>query len=220
VVVALWPGAGSNAARQILAACLGSAWALRLGLFVAFRVAGSKTEDVRYANLRHDWGRAFQARLFRLVIVQAPATALLTWSVWAATHTNTAALGVRDGLGAAILAVAIGGEALADEQMRAFKRTPHRGAINDKGLWAWSRHPNYFFEWFGWLAYPAIGFTPDISLSWATWAAPALMYLILRYGTGVPALEETMLKSRGDAFRAYQQRVSAFTPLPPKRKPS
>jgi steroid 5-alpha reductase family enzyme len=101
--------------------------------------------------------------------------------------------------------------------MRRFKAKPNHGVINDTGLWSWSRHPNYFFEWFGWLAYPAIGFDPANIASWATWVAPALIYLILRHATGVPALEQSMLKSRGDAFRAYQARVSAFIPFPPKR---
>ncbi|MFZ2031400.1 MAG: DUF1295 domain-containing protein [Vitreimonas sp.] len=220
VVVALWPALPASHDRQLLVAALGAIWSLRLGLYVATRVARSKTEDIRYATLRTDWGRAFQQRMFGLVIVQAPATALLAWSVFAATHSSNAALGLRDFLGVAILAIAIGGEALADEQMRRFKATPNHGAVNDAGLWAWSRHPNYFFEWFGWLAYPAIGFDPGNIASWATWVAPALMYLILRYGTGVPALEHNMLKSRGDAFRAYQARVSAFIPMPPKRTSS
>jgi steroid 5-alpha reductase family enzyme len=215
--VALWPDGLANHDRQLLVAALAAIWSLRLGLYVAMRVARSKTEDVRYSTLREEWGGSFQQRMFALVIVQAPATALLAWSVFAATHASAVALGVRDFLGVAILALAIGGETLADEQMRRFKATPNRATINDTGLWSWSRHPNYFFEWFGWFAYPAIGFEAANIASWATWIAPALMYLILRHGTGVPALEHNMLKSRGDAFRAYQARVSAFIPLPPKR---
>lgn len=217
VAVALWSGAGANHDRQLLVAALAAIWSLRLGFYIAARVASSTTEDVRYATLRETWGRAFQSRLFGLVIVQAPATTLLSWSVFAATHASDAALRLRDGLGILILAIAIAGEALADEQMRRFKSKPNHGPINDSGLWSWSRHPNYFFEWFGWLAYPAIGFDPANIGSWATWIAPVLMYLILRYGTGVPALEHNMLMSRGDAFRAYQARVSAFIPMPPKR---
>ena len=215
--VALWPGPSVNQSRAFLVAALAIIWSFRLGLYVAARVARSETEDVRYASLRRDWGRAFQLRLFGLVIVQAPATALIAWSVFAATHASSAPLGVRDLLGASILALAIGGEAIADEQMRRFKADPGRGAVNDTGLWSLSRHPNYFFQWLGWLAYPAIGFEPSTPLSWTTWIAPALMYLILRFGTGVPALESNLLKSRGDAFRAYQSRVSAFFPMPPKR---
>lgn len=218
MAAALWPDLPANRERQILIAALSLLWSLRLGVYVALRVARSDTEDARYANLRQEWGRSFQLRMFGLVIVQAPATALIAWSVYAATHFRDASLEVRDFLGVAILFLAIAGESLADEQMRRFKAQPRRGPINDRGLWAWSRHPNYFFEWFGWLAYPTIGFDATDAATWATWIAPALMYLILRYGTGVPALENIMLKSRGEAFRAYQSRVSSFIPLPPKRR--
>jgi len=215
---ALWPGA-ANPARQYLVAALALAWCLRLGLYVATRVVSNHSEDVRYAAARKDWGQAFQARMFWLAIVQAPAAALLALSVFAATHLNAGPLGARDFLGVAILGIGIFGETLADEQMRRFKTRAKSGVINDQGLWSWSRHPNYFFEWVGWLAYPLIGFSPESAASWLTLIAPALMYLLLRYATGVPALENTMLKSRGEAFRAYQARVSAFIPLPPKRTP-
>jgi steroid 5-alpha reductase family enzyme len=90
--------------------------------------------------------------------------------------------------------------------------------VCDLGLWAWSRHPNYFFEWLGWFAYPA--FAIDLSgrypWGWATLLAPVLMFLVLRFGTGVPPLEAHMLRSRGQAYRAYQARVAAFLPRPPK----
>jgi steroid 5-alpha reductase family enzyme len=214
---ALWPSAEVNRERQILIALLAGAWSLRLGAYVALRVARSRHEDVRYATLRADWGKAFDARLIVVALVQAPATTLLAWSVFAAAHASAGPLGPRDIAGAGVLALSVLGEAFADEQMRRFKINAHRGAINDRGLWAWSRHPNYFFEWLSWLAYPAFAFSPENTASWATWAAAIVMYGVLRYGTGVPALEAAMLKSRGDAFRTYQARVSAFFLRPPKK---
>jgi steroid 5-alpha reductase family enzyme len=95
--------------------------------------------------------------------------------------------------------------------------------VCDVGLWRWSRHPNYFFEWFGWLAYPVIGLSMDplsypFSYPWglATLLGPVFMYWILVYVTGIPPLEEQMLRSRGDRYRDYQSRTSAFFPLPPQ----
>jgi steroid 5-alpha reductase family enzyme len=219
VAAAMWPEPAANGMRQLLVAGLSAVWALRLGGYVAYRVATS-SEDTRYAGLREEWGAKFQANMFWLVIVQAPATAILALSVFAAGHAGAAQLGLRDALGAIVLLVAIAGEGLADEQMRRFKRQGHHGAIMDKGLWGWSRHPNYFFEWFGWLAYPVIAFDPVEPWTWTTWIAPVVMFVILRFGTGVPALEKTMLQRRGDKFRDYQKRVGAFFPLPPKGKPS
>jgi steroid 5-alpha reductase family enzyme len=220
VFVALWPSTNALMQRQLLVAALAAIWALRLALYVAFRVARSKAEDARYAGLRKDWGADFQSRMFALVIIQAPATTLLTLSVFAAAHGGAASLGLRDMLGALVLVIAIGGEGLADEQMRRFKQTPGHGRIMDRGLWGWSRHPNYFFEWIGWLAYPIIALDIAAPATWITLLAPVIMYLILRYGTGVPALEKIMLESRGDEFRAYQTRVGAFIPYPPRRNAS
>jgi steroid 5-alpha reductase family enzyme len=82
-------------------------------------------------------------------------------------------------------------------------------------LWRWSRHPNYFFQWLGWLAYPIIAISPDYAWGWASLLAPAFMYWILVHVTGVPPLEAQMLRSRGERYREYQSRTSVFFPLPP-----
>ena len=123
--------------------------------------------------------------------------------------------GCRIGSRCLVMAIAILGEATADRQLRRFGADPaNRGKVCDVGLWRWSRHPNYFFEWFGWLAYPllAIG---AWEWGWLALAAPACMYWLLAYVSGIPPLEEHMLATRGDAYRAYQARTSAFFPLPP-----
>ena len=218
VTAALWPGPAESVARQYLVAGLAAVWSLRLGSYIAHRVAKDTHEDRRYAGLRSEWGGNFQRNMCLLCIVQAPAAALLSLSVFVASHGGIGnEFGLRDFLGAAMLALGILGEGVADEQMRRFRKTAQRGDIMDKGLWGWSRHPNYFFEWVTWLAYPIIAFDPAVAWSWASLAAPVMMFLLLRFGTGVPALEKTMLESRGDRFRAYQQRVSAFFPLPPRK---
>ncbi len=215
VTAALWPELAANVNRQFLVASLSAVWALRLGGYIAHRVA-TGSEDTRYAGLREEWGDRFQANMFWLVIVQAPAAAVLSLSVFAAAHGGATEIGWRDLLGAAVLLIAIAGEGLADEQMRRFKRLGHHGAIMDTGLWGWSRHPNYFFEWFGWLAYPLIA----IDLAGEYWpgflalGAPLLMYWVVVHGTGIPPLEAHMLRSRGDAFRRYQSRTRAFFPFP------
>jgi steroid 5-alpha reductase family enzyme len=195
---------------------------VRLGLFVALRVA-STPEDRRYVGLRQDWGAAFQGRLFGFIMIQAPVALLLGLTIMSAALNPGAQLGLTDWVGAAILAIAIGGEGLADEQMRRFKADPaNHGKVCDVGLWGWSRHPNYFFEWFGWLAYPVIALPLNGGYWWglAAWVAPVLMYLVLARGTGVPPLEAHMLKSRGQAFADYQARVSCFFPAPPRKHPS
>jgi len=115
------------------------------------------------------------------------------------------------------MVAAVLGEGLADEQMRRFKSDPaNRGKVAQVGLWGWSRHPNYFFEWLGWLAYPMIGLQIGQPVSWLSLAAPAVMFLLLTRVSGIPPLEAAQLASKGEAYRNYQRRVSAFVPLPPK----
>ena len=113
------------------------------------------------------------------------------------------------------------GEGAADRQLDVFKADPrNRGRVCDVGLWSWSRHPNYFFEWLGWLTYPVIAIDPAGAWpqGWLTLLGPLTMWLLLNFLSGVPPLEAHMLRSRGEAFRDYQRRTSAFFPLPPKRK--
>lgn len=207
---ALVPFEDANPARQWLVAGLTAIWSLRLGTYLTRRVSGSD-EDVRYVELRQEWGADFQFRLLRFVMLQPPVSAILAVSVFAAAHVP-GAFGWRDFAGLAVLVIAIAGEAAADEQMRRYKRSKDRPPVMDRGLWGRSRHPNYFFEWVTWLALPVIGFSPDVPISWLTLAAPAVMYLVLRHGTGVPMLEASMLERKGEPFRAYQQRVNVFFP--------
>jgi len=216
---ALWPvDSVHSGLRQILVAGLVAIWSLRLGGYIAVRVRRG-AEDVRYTRLREMWGARFNSQMFGFLLTQAPATLLLCLSIRAAAARPSEGLSVADLLGLAILAVAIAGEALADRQMLVFKGDPaNHGKVIDSGLWSWSRHPNYFFEWFGWLAYPviALDLTGGYPAGWLGLIAPVLMYVLLTRVTGVPALESAMLASKGDAYRDYQKRVGAFFPRPPK----
>lgn len=202
--------------REALVALLVIVWSGRLGSYIALRVAKGP-EDARYKELRQEWRGGFLLKMFGLLIVQAPATALLSLSVLAAARNPAPGLRIADIAGAAILISSILGEGVADAQMRRFKADPaNRGKVCDTGLWAWSRHPNYLFEALLWIAYPVIAI--DLSRPWTfvSLIAPVVMFVLLRYGTGVPPLEAAMVKSKGDAYRRYQERVSPFLPRPPK----
>lgn len=205
--------------RQALSAVLVLIWSARLGGYVASRVAGHP-EDRRYAGFRKDWGDRYDLRMLGVSLIQAPATMLLAVTVFVAAHRQPAGLDGRDGLAFAVLVVAIAGETLADRQMAAFRKAKaNKGKVADTGLWAWSRHPNYFFEWTAWLAWPVMALDPARPASLLTLIAPGVMYLVLTRGTGVPPLEAAMLASRGEAYRRYQARTSAFFPLPPRKDP-
>jgi steroid 5-alpha reductase family enzyme len=215
------PFFASVGARQWLVAALAAAWSLRLGLHLARRVARGP-EDARYAGFRRDWGAGYEVRMFWFLQIQAAAALLLALVMLAAARRPAAGLDAGDLLAVLVLAVAVAGEGLADQQLHRFKADPaNHGRICDRGLWAWSRHPNYFFEWLVWLAYPLIAIRPDSGYAWG-WAAlagPVFMYWLLVHVSGVPPLEAQMRRSRGAAFDAYAARTSAFFPRPPRPAP-
>ena len=200
--------------RQWLCAALAGAWSFRLAGHIAVRTATANEDDPRYAALAEQWGKSWK-RLLLFLQIQAVCGFGLAVSVWAAAHAPRGGLGWQDWLGVAILGVSVLGAGVADAQLRAFGRR-HHGGVADVGLWRWSRHPNYFFEWLGWWGYVAIAITPGYWQGWLALIGPAMMYWLLVHASGIPPLETHMEKSRGEAWRAYKRRTSAFFPLPPR----
>ena len=211
VAAALVPAAGP---RQIAVAVLIGLWSARLGLHIAKRAARGG-DDPRYAAMARQWGRLWPLYLFVFLEIQAAASLVLVLAVRLAAANPAPFPAATDLAGLVLLIVAVRGEAVADGQLRRFARQ-HKGAVCDIGLWRWSRHPNYFFEWLGWCAWAVIAFDPLHPLSFAALGAPVLMYVLLVHVSGIPPLEAHMLASRGERFRAYQAATSAFFPAPPK----
>lgn len=219
VGLALAGDAGTLWRREMVAALAG-AWSLRLGLHIVARTLKAG-DDPRYRKLMEEWGAAAPARLFRFLQAQALVGAVLAASVALAAKAARTDLGLQDIAGALLLAAALIGEAVADAELARFKADPaNRGRICDVGLWRWSRHPNYVFEWLAWVAYPviAIDLAGGNPCGWLALAAPAVMYWTLRYVSGVPPLEEHMRRTRGLAFAAYQARTPIFFPRPWRRR--
>ena len=207
------------APRRALVGLLAACWALRLGSHLGRRVARAEEEDPRYAELRREKGAGFDRFAFWFFQVQAlqatvQSLAFLLLCVSAAEPMWRWV----DVLGLAIGLSGIVGESVADRQLAAWKRDPaQRGRTCRAGLWRYSRHPNYFFEWVHWCAYPVIG----IGLPWGglLWLAPAIMLFLLLRVTGIPPAEARALASRGDDYRRYQAATNAFFPGPPRPEP-
>jgi steroid 5-alpha reductase family enzyme len=218
---ALWPLDGqAPTLRAWLAALLIGAWALRLGGYITARSLGAKHEDPRYARLREAWGARFEPLVFGFLQVQAACSVALALAVMVAARNPAPGLAWSDVIAVLICLAAVVGEGIADGQMQRFRSDPaNKGKVCEDGLWGVSRHPNYFFEWTFWLAWPvmAIGPAGGWTAGFLALLAPVLMFWLLRYGSGVPPLEAAMLKSRGALFSDYQARVSPFVPLPPRR---
>lgn len=220
IVASLWPF-GDFQLRQLLVASMIALWSLRLALHIARRTIGS-ADDPRYAALKKQWATQWRGKLFWLLQIQAAAALLLALTILDSAHNPALGLGVADVVGGGVFVVAWSGEALADRQLARFRHNPdNRGRVCDVGLWGRSRHPNYFFEWLGWVAYPIIAIAPDASYGWGwtSLAGPLFMYWLLVHVSGIPLLEAHMMRSRGAVYAAYQARVSAFWPLTPSAKP-
>ena len=135
-----------------------------------------------------------------------------------AALTREGPLDWRDVLGAGIWLIAVVGEGVADKQLADFKRDPaNSGQVCKRGLWRFSRHPNYFFEWVHWFAYLAIGARMSESIGYAALVGPVVMLVFLVFVTGIPYTEMRALQSKGEAYRQYQRETNAFFPWWPKK---
>jgi steroid 5-alpha reductase family enzyme len=202
--------------RRILVAGLAGFWGLRLGSYLMARVRADGEEDVRYREFRRQYGGNIQPFLFGFFQLQAVWAVLFAIPMLFAARNPIPAFGLLDFVGILIWVVALSGEGLADRQLARFRNDPaNRGAVCRTGLWRYSRHPNYFFEWVHWWAYVAIGIAGP--LGWVTLFGPVVMFVFLMKITGIPLLEQRLLESRGDAYREYQKTTSPFFPWPPRR---
>ncbi len=171
--------------------------------------ASSQVEDGRYRALRAEWGARAPVRFLGVYVAQAVVATLFSLPLLAAMRG-----GALDGwavAGTLVWIVAVAGETVADRQLAAFRARPGtRGEVCRDGLWGWSRHPNYFFEWIHWWTYVLVAHAAPL-----TFVGPVVMLALLLKGTGIPHTERQALRSRGDKYRAYMRTTSAFVPWPP-----
>jgi steroid 5-alpha reductase family enzyme len=200
--------------RSAIVIVMAGLWGVRLGSHILHRVT-SETEDGRYQELRRQWGSRTQPRLFVFFQIQALWAVMFAAPMYAAAANPLPRLTVLDYAGIAVWIVAFAGESLADRQLSRFRQDPrNRGRVCRDGLWRYSRHPNYFFEWLHWWAYVALA--AGSPLWWIAVAGVAMMLLFLTRVTGIPPTEAQALRSRGEAYREYQRTTSAFFPWPPR----
>ena len=211
VTFLLEPG---TSVRQAVAGILVGAWALRLSSHIFIRHRG-RGEDFRYAAWRKSWGRYFVVRsFFQVFMLQGTLMILVAWPVILINHAAGPEFGALDYAGLAVWLAGFGIEAAADRQLRQFKRNPsNKGRIMTRGLWAASRHPNYFGEALMW--WGIFGLALSVPTGWTAVIGPATITLLLRCVSGVPLLEK---KYKGNEdFEAYARRTNAFIPWFPRK---
>jgi steroid 5-alpha reductase family enzyme len=208
---------GRNADRMIALTVAAALWSLRLGLHLVLRLLGDHDEDGRYRWYRSAWGAHIQAKFLAFFLAQGVFEFVFSLPFFVIARNPGVFPHAFETAAAAILAVALLGEALADSQLRAWKRNPaRRGQTCRAGLWRLSRHPNYFFQWTSWLAW-ALAASGAGGAAWLAWLAPAGMLLLLLKVSGIPPTEAQSIRSRGDDYRRYQSEVSAFFPWFPRK---
>ncbi|WP_420804157.1 DUF1295 domain-containing protein [Ralstonia soli] len=207
-----WLGNGSAYAR-VLVGVGGAVWGCRLGWHLWRRNAG-KPEDARYRKLRQEWGAAASRNMFGFFQLQAAVSMLLSIAFAVPSYRPDAPSILAMAAAVALWLVSVGGEALADRQLRRFAAEPaNHGKTCRTGLWRYSRHPNYFFECLHWLAY--VPLAVGAPWAWLTLLPPVVMAWLLVKVSGIPMLEDHMRATRSD-YAEYARTTSILIPWPPR----
>jgi steroid 5-alpha reductase family enzyme len=204
----------SEPMRKWLVTGIALLWSLRLGIHLFKRIS-KEAEDKRYAELKKKWGKKASGKMMIFFQQQGVADSLLSLPILLAIINPTSFPSLFDYLGLFLVAAGVIGDGVADKQLKQFKKNRgNQGKTCRSGLWRYSRHPNYFFEWVFWIGVPCFA----IGYPWGlfAWVSPVIMFTILVKYTGIPPAEKQALLSRGEDYRNYQKETNAFFPWLPK----
>jgi len=212
VLAAFYAYAGPGySARKYAIAAMAAVWGVRLSTYLLFARVIGHAEEGRYVQLRAEWKTRVPLRFLFFFEFQGLLDVVLSLPFLLACLDRNAPLGWLEKLGGAIWIIGMAGEVMADAQLDRFKKNPtNKGKTCRTGLWRYSRHPNYFFEWVVWMGYAVFALASP--WGWLGLISPALILYFLLGLTGIPATEAQALRSRGADYREYQQSTSAFVP--------
>ncbi|MFJ2769147.1 DUF1295 domain-containing protein [Streptomyces sp. NPDC087300] len=202
-----------DSGRRLLVTVLTAVWGLRLAAHIAWRGRGHG-EDPRYERMLAKAPGSRAAYAFRKVyLLQAALVWLVSLPVQAAGYV-TGPMGPLAIAGGALWLTGLVFESVGDRQLALFKADPgNRGKIMDRGLWSWTRHPNYFGDFCVWWGLFLLVCDAPAAAA-ATVVGPVTMSLLLTRGSGKALLERHMAERPG--YAAYVRRTSGFFPLPPR----
>jgi steroid 5-alpha reductase family enzyme len=201
--------------RAWLIAAMAATWAFRLAIHLLIRIVG-KPEEGRYVQLRRDWKTNLGFKFLLFFEFQAVLAVGLSIPFLLPTFNPSPTLHPVELAAVVVFLIGVVGESVADAQLSRFKSDPaNKGRTCRVGLWRYSRHPNYFFEWLIWVSFALYALVSP--WGWVGLISPALILYFLFNVTGIPATEAQALRSRGDEYRKYQETTPAFFPWFPRR---
>ncbi len=197
--------------KKLTIALLVAIWAMRLAWYLTDRYLKSP-EDARYQKIRENWGnKNTDLKFLLLFLFQGLTVIILSIPFLIVCHYSTSVWHQWELWGVLVWLIGLCGEFIADAQLQKFKQNPENtGKVCQDGLWYYSRHPNYFFEWIVWIGY----FLFALGSDWGSLAiiSPVLIYFLLNKVSGVQITEKHLLSTKGEAYREYQVTTNAFYP--------
>lgn len=214
IAIIIWLLADGFEPRKNLVCLLAALWSLRLGFYLTIRVGSHlDVEEGRYKQLRLEWN---ETKFFFFFQMQAFSNVMLAIPFFVIALNPEPHMSAIEYIGAGLWCISIIGEGLSDWQLKQFKKNPsNKGRVCENGLWNYSRHPNYFFQFMIWIS--VLIFALPSPYGWISVICPlSIGYLIFKV-TGIPMTEEQAVRSKGELYKEYQRTTSAFVPLPKKK---
>ena len=202
--------------RSALIVAMAGIWGFRLAIYLLVTRIIGHPEEGRYQELRRQWKTNIPFKFLLFFEFQALLCVVLAIPFLAAARNPAPAISALEWAAVALWTLAMAGEANADAQLNRFKsNASNKGRTCQIGLWRYSRHPNYFFEWLIWVAFALFAIASPGGF-WGLLSPALILYFLLRV-TGIPATEAQAVRSRGEEYIRYQQTTSAFVPWFPRK---
>lgn len=212
IAAIIWLLADGFKPRVNVVCLLAGLWSLRLGIYLLIRVGSHLNEEEgRYKQLRKEWAPNPDTKFFIFFQMQALSNVFLAIPFFIIALNPAPELSILEMTGAGMWFVCIVGEGLADFQLKQFKKDPaNKGKVCQRGLWNYSRHPNYFFQFMIWVS--VLVFALASPYGYIAVVCPlSIGYLIFKV-TGIPMTEEQAIRSKGELYKEYQRTTSVFVP--------
>lgn len=200
--------------RSILMTAMVIVWGTRLAVHIYVRNRG-RGEDFRYARWRRDWGKAFIWRsFFQIFMLQGVLLLIISYPIVLVNSSESSGLFFLDGVGMVVWLTGFLFEAIGDHQLRTFKKKlENKGKVMSRGLWRYTRHPNYFGETLVWWGVFFIALS--VEKGWSAVISPIVITFLLLRVSGIPMLEKKYEGNR--EFSEYARRTSPFFPWFPRK---